>query len=250
MYVVGRAPGFMTFFHATDDMRHVNYAIPDADWERAGGGSFALLRREFEGRSRLPRLEFIEEFAPTLPDALRAAGFVEEYRGPMMLCTRETLAAAPDVAGLTVERVDRNDDEALRELVRTQREGFGVAAGWTPTPEDLVYPRAALVDGAAFVGRYGGRYGGRYSGRYGGAAVGAGLINRPHDGLTELAGVATLEAYRRRGVAAAVCVAAAAHAFDSGVEAVCLSAGDEGSTRVYERAGFSVVATMLAYADP
>ncbi len=238
MYVVGRAPGFRTFFHATDDMRHVNYAIPDADWERAEGGSFSVLRRRFEGRSRLPRLEFIEEFAPTLPDALRAAGFVEEYRGPMMLCTRDTLAAAPDVPGLTVERVDRNDDDALRELVRTQRVGFGAAAGWTPTPEDLVYPRAALVDGAAFVGRYGG------------AAVGAGLINRPHDGLTELAGVATLEAYRRRGVATAVCVAAAAHAFDSGVEAVCLSAGDEGSTRVYERAGFSVVATMLAYAVP
>ena len=87
MYVVGRAPGFRTFFHATDDMRHVNYAIPDADWERAGGGSFALLRREFEGRSRLPRLEFIEEFAPTLPDAARRP----RYATPT-LCDADVLA--------------------------------------------------------------------------------------------------------------------------------------------------------------
>jgi GNAT superfamily N-acetyltransferase len=224
------------FFHPTDDMRYLNYAIPRADCEACLDSSLPSLCGEFEDRGRLPRFEFVEEYAPALPDALGAHGFREEYRGPCMVCEPATRVALPEVPGLTIEDVDADaSDDALRELVRTQRQGFGAPESWAPSDDDMERLRASLETGHAFVARLEGR------------AVGAGTLTPPHAGLSELGGVATLEPYRRRGIAVAVTAAAAAYAFDSGLEAVCLSAGDADSTRVYERAGFRVVATMLAY---
>lgn len=150
-----RVQGFTAFFHATDDMRHLNYAIPDAEWDRTADRSFLPMRREFEARSRLPRLEFIEEFAPSLPGALRVVGFYEEYRGPVMVCTPNSLSGAPDVPGLAVERVDGADDSALAEFALTQRRGFGADPSWAPTESDIAYSRAAPVAGAALVARLG-----------------------------------------------------------------------------------------------
>ncbi|MBT3268453.1 GNAT family N-acetyltransferase [Candidatus Poribacteria bacterium] len=235
-YETVHAPGLTMFFHATDDMRYLNYAIPDADWGASLEASLPALRREFEARSRLPRFEFVEEYAPALTQTLAANGYREEYRGPSMVCVPGTLVAASEVAGLTIERVDAHaTEETLRELVCTQRQGFGGPETSEPNEGDMAYLRTALQTSCAFLARLDAQ------------AVGAGTLTPPHAGLSELGGVATLEPYRRRGIATAVTAAAAAYAFESGLEAVCLSAGDAGSTRVYERAGFRVIATMLAY---
>ncbi len=236
MYSVAHVPGFSMFFHPTDDMTHVNYAIPDADWQEHAAKSLAPLRREFESRARRPRFEFMEEYAPGLPEALGNGGYAEEYRGPAMLCLPHTLTPAPVAPGLAIDIVGcRASDDALVELARTQREGFGAGEPWDPNESDMAVLRAFMVTGRGFVGRLDGR------------AVAGAQLTPPHDSLAELAGIATLKPYRRRGIATALTSAATAHAFECGLDGVLLSAGDERSARVYANVGYRRVATMLAY---
>jgi predicted GNAT family acetyltransferase len=70
-----------------------------------------------------------------------------------------------------------------------------------------------------------------------GAPVAVGS-HQPVGVVTEIAGVGTLPAFRRRGIAAAVTSALAHAALRRGVRVVFLSAADEQVARVYARAGF------------
>jgi ribosomal protein S18 acetylase RimI-like enzyme len=62
-------------------------------------------------------------------------------------------------------------------------------------------------------------------------------------GVAEVAGVATLPAFRRQGLAAAVTSVLAAEALRRGRSTVFLSAQDDEVARVYERVGFRRVGT-------
>ncbi len=229
-------PGFTLFFHATNDRVHLNYAIPNTGAAAHASSSIAALGGEFESRGRTPRLEFVEEYAPRLPAALRAAGFREEYRGPAMARARGDGASASDLPGFTIQTVGAGaSDETLRAMVTAQVRGFGAGDEWRPSGSDVAELRAFLASGQGFVGTLGGD------------VVCVAQLAAPHDGMTELVGVATLPAYRRRGMASAVSAVATAHAFESGMDAVCLSAGDEASACMYQRVGYRTVATMLAY---
>jgi predicted GNAT family acetyltransferase len=68
-------------------------------------------------------------------------------------------------------------------------------------------------------------------------------IHQPVGGVTEVVGVATLPAFRRRGLGAAVTALLVADARRRGVETVFLTAGDEEIARVYGRLGFERVGT-------
>lgn len=67
--------------------------------------------------------------------------------------------------------------------------------------------------------------------------------HQPVAGVTEIVGVATLPAARRRGIGAAITAALVADARRQGVEVVFLSAGSDDVARVYERVGFQRIAT-------
>jgi predicted GNAT family acetyltransferase len=82
-----------------------------------------------------------------------------------------------------------------------------------------------------------------------GGVVAAAGWSRMIAGVSEIVGVATAEPFRRRGLAGALTAAAARAAFDEGAEICVLSPGDETAMRVYERAGFSRVATMPHWSD-
>ena len=75
------------------------------------------------------------------------------------------------------------------------------------------------------------------------------MYTAPFDGLAEVLGLATLEPFRRRGIATALTATAVQSALEQGVEVVCLTAADERAERVYARVGFARFATMLAYID-
>ena len=92
--------------------------------------------------------------------------------------------------------------------------------------------------------------GGAVLGRAGGQPVSAASWTRIVDGFTEIVGVATAEPWRGRGLAGAVTAAAAAAAFAAGADVCVLSPGDDTAQRVYARAGFRRVATMLHWSDP
>jgi ribosomal protein S18 acetylase RimI-like enzyme len=230
-------PPFTLFFHQIDANTYFNYAIPD---EPAGAylrEPLVVLRREFRARSRRPRFEFIEEYAPDLAPALRANGFAEESRTHLMVCTPSTLQPTPETGGMTIQQIDATTPlDLVQEHLDTNSRGFEPSAEAT-----------TLEKAENFRGHLGKSRG--FTVYLEGQAAGAGMFTAPLDGLTELVGIATLEAFRRRGVATALTAHATRSAFAQGVEVAFLSAADERAGRVYERIGFRPFATMLAYVD-
>ena len=232
-------PPFTIFFHPASNLIHWSYAIPD----RSTGGNLGVpltaLRLAFAARDRLARFEFIEEFALDLAPSLRGAGFIEEARVPLMVCTPETLRPAPEVPGLTLLLLDGNSsDSDARDYLAT---GFRIFELNESLPEPGSEVERVLRDvegGQAFLARFGGR------------PVGVGAFVCPYDGLVEVGGIGTLEPDRRRGIASSATSRIVREAFDRGVDVAMLSAGDERASRLYERLGFRRLGTMLTYSDP
>jgi predicted GNAT family acetyltransferase len=81
-----------------------------------------------------------------------------------------------------------------------------------------------------------------------GAPVAVGT-HQPLDGVTEVVGVGTLPAVRRRGLGAAITSALVEDAVERGVETIFLSAGDGSIARVYARVGFRMIGHVGA-AEP
>jgi predicted GNAT family acetyltransferase len=156
----------------------------------------------------------------------------EELRTPLMACTPGELRGADaDVAELRVARVT---DPDVRECANLQR----VAFGGDPMADDEPVRDARPTGGGAVLARAGDE------------PVSAASWTSIVDGYTEIVGVATAEQWRGRGLAGAVTAAAAADAFAAGAEVCVLSPGDDVAQRVYARAGFTRVATMLHWSDP
>jgi ribosomal protein S18 acetylase RimI-like enzyme len=226
-----RVAPFTVTIHPHDPLKFLNYAIPD-DGARPDAAAIAALRERFRAHARLPRLEWIEEAAPDVAAALAAAGMAEELRTPLMACTADELAsAAAAVDGLLVAAVGDGD---LRDLARLQRAAFGVE----PLPADEAPADPRRNGGGAVLARVGAE------------PVAAAGWTAVVDGCSEVAGVATVERWRRRGLAGVVTAAAARAAFAAGARRCVLSPGDERAQRVYARAGFRRVATMLHWSDP
>jgi ribosomal protein S18 acetylase RimI-like enzyme len=216
---------FTAYFHPTDSLKYLNYAIPDDDSEPTSA-EIERLREEFRRRERLPRLEWIEEAAPLAAGALDRAGMGEELRTPLMALAPDELVQ-PEVEDAIVTVVAEDE---LREAADIQR----VAFGGTPHAEDQAPapPNGGLV-----------------LARIRGEAASVAQWTPVIDSCSEIVGVATAEAWRRRGLAGLVTAATTRAAFEAGAETCVLSPGDETALRVYARAGFRRVATMLHYSD-
>jgi ribosomal protein S18 acetylase RimI-like enzyme len=225
-----KSPPFTLYVDAKDSLKFLNYAIPDGDVE-PDRAAVEELRAAFRAHDRLPRLEWIEEVAPRLAPALAAAGMREELSAPLMACEPpELLDATAAVDDLLVAPVG---DADLLDSTNVQRVAFG-----QPPLEDAEAVRDLRKRG-----------GGSVLARAGGQPVAAAGWTAVVDGISEIVGVATAESWRGRGLAGRVTAAAARAAFDSGATLCVLSPGDETAQRVYARAGFRRVATMLHWSD-
>jgi ribosomal protein S18 acetylase RimI-like enzyme len=227
---VAPVPPFTAYVDPDDPMRFLNYAIPD-DGAEPDVEAVERLRAHFRGLDRLPRLEWVAEAAPAVAAVLAAAGMQEELQTPLMACAPEALVAAEAaVDGLAVAPVETADLRDMRDL---QRAAFG---------EPLLAADAEVPDPRR-------RGGGAVLARVAGEPVSVAQWTRIVDGTTEIAGVATAEGWRRRGLAGALTAAAARAAFDAGARLCILSPGGDEAQRVYARAGFAGVATMLHWND-
>ena len=156
-YETVSVPFFTLFFHPTDALTYFNYAIPDEPCSGGPGASLSVLRDEFAARGRHPRIVFIQEFAPQLASALRAAGFVEEARQQLMVCTAETYRPAPEVLGLTVTELTYNPGlpasaaSEVQDYLTTQRRGFDVRSKEVATEGDAEQFLRMIGGGRAFV---------------------------------------------------------------------------------------------------
>jgi ribosomal protein S18 acetylase RimI-like enzyme len=190
--------------------------------------------------------EWVAEVTPALARAAVAAG-LHVHQHPVLALDRDAWRPAAAPPGTTVRLVDPEDPElALPRSVATLAFGEpGTAVGTTGTAELLAasasVPRSVvaevrermaadlLVMAAAY-------------GEDGPLAVGS---HQPVGGATEIAGVGTLPAARRRGLAAAVTSELVRDALERGLEVVFLSAQDEDVARLYRRLGFRQTATAM-----
>jgi GNAT superfamily N-acetyltransferase len=83
-----------------------------------------------------------------------------------------------------------------------------------------------------------------------GEPAGGGMCLTLAHGTTELVGIAVVEPFRRRGIAAAVTAELARLAFAHGALTAFLTPGDATATRVYGRAGFAPTDEMLHLRRP
>jgi len=233
-------PPFTLFFHPTDTLVYFNYAIPDEPTPSAPGNDLrqplSTLRATFAARGRQPRFEFIQEFAPNLAPVLRAAGFAEQARQQLMICTPGTYCTVPAIAGLTITPLTGNSPLAdAQDFLTTQRQGFDPADPTVATEQQAEQWLRELQTNTPLLARLDGR------------PVGAGMFTQPFDTITEIVGIATLRPFRRRGVGTAITARAVQVAFIQGATIACLTAADERAGRLYQRVGFLPYATMLSY---
>ena len=223
-------PPFTVYVDETDPLRYLSYAIP-ADGARPEPAQVEALREAMRARDRLPRLEWVEEAAPDVAPVLAACGMVEELRAPLMRCGQaDLLDASAGVEGLALARLD---DALLRPASDMQRIAFGDEP--VPADQEPFDPRT--------------KGGGGVVATVDGEPVSLACWSGVADGLAEIWGVATAQAWRGRGLAGVVTRAAAEGAFASGAAAAVLSPGSDEAQRLYTRAGFVRAATSIYYAD-
>jgi ribosomal protein S18 acetylase RimI-like enzyme len=190
-------------------------------------------------------IEWVEQTTPSLAAAAVAAGMTV-HQHPLMVLGGDRPAAARGAARAVVLS---GDHPALASALAVQHLGFA-SPGTRPGPagrSELVARTAEVVcDGSAQ------RFGAWIdAGRTvlaavldGDIAVSAGGHN-PVGDTTEIVGVATLPAERRRGHGAAVTAALVDHARANGIRTIFLSAGDADVARIYRRLGFLEVGTAM-----
>jgi ribosomal protein S18 acetylase RimI-like enzyme len=231
-----RSPGhvrvgpFVARFHPTWGSPFANYAIPD-DGATPSAADVRALVRAFHTRDRLPRLEYLPRCAPQVEPALLAAGFTAEDRPPLMACARGALAVPPPVDGLTL--TEPADDAACLRAAAVQHAGFGEPG--TASADAGAGLRRTVASGGVVV----------LATLADGTDAGAGVCTTPVDGLTELGGLAVVEAARRRGVGAAVAAHLTSLALERGLRAVWLEPGGPHVQRLYARLGYRVIGERL-----
>jgi ribosomal protein S18 acetylase RimI-like enzyme len=227
-------PPFTAFFHPFDALVYFNYAIPEGPIAGDVREPLARLRAEFQKRGRVPRFEYVSELAPALADALLAAGFRQEAEARVMVCTRESFTPVPGPEALSLSVLTpESSREEVRTYCVTARRGFSPNEPYEASDEEVSRTLEELKAGRAVLGCVAGQ-----------PAV-VGMYTPPAEGLAELAGVATLEPFRQRGLGTALTSQLVREAFDRGVDMLFLSTLTEEAGRIYERVGFRFVTRML-----
>lgn len=200
--------------------------------------------------------EWVHDLAPSLTEAAQHAGLTVQRCPLLVLRDGGPVPADELVVGSGYEiQVAQPDDDDLAAVEAVAHVGFGAAIGTSTGPQGTAERDATARDtapGRIERLRRGLRDGSMVRvvarGPEGPVCVGgtqhADVVEGGRTvGVAEVAGVATLPALRRRGLAAAVTSVLAAEALRRGRSTVFLSAQDDDVARVYERVGFRRVGT-------
>ena len=231
---VERAGPFLATFTAHDANPYLNYAIPDTA-ARPTPDDVAGLVDAFERRQRAPRLEYLPGLAPAVEPALLAAGFTVEQRLPLMECPPDGEAPPAALVPVSdgVELVTPVTDDDLRAMVTAQHEAFGEAP---PGSEHFsAARRLTAAGGIALLARDVDT----------GEPVGGGAAVATRDGISEVAGIAVREPYRKRGIGGALTQRLTLAAQAAGAGIVFLMPGGDAQERVYARVGYRRIDSVL-----
>jgi ribosomal protein S18 acetylase RimI-like enzyme len=223
------------------------YARPRVDAAEPPSAADIMAARERQRDLGLPEaFEWVHETTPDLLAVARSAGLAV-LEAPLMVLDP---AALPDAPAAGVRLLDPASDTFAADLELSRAiasVGFGTpgtetgAAGTAERDAARVEAddasvegeRQAIVDGRRFTA---------VAELADAGLVASGIGMRAGD-VVEIAGVATLPAFRRRGLGAALTLTLARQALDSGADLVFLSASDNDVARVYLSVGFRRIGT-------
>lgn len=200
----------------------LNYAIPD-DGAKPTAAEIDALTEAFRRRDLLPRLEYFTDVAPGLENLLAGAGYALERRVPLMTCAPAERADRPAPAGIRLRAPE--SDEDFRRMRAAQNTAFG-------EPGEIGDDEVEKLKSGAETGVR------HLLAEDGGVVIGGGLALEIVDGTTEIAGIAVLEPYRGRGIAAALTARLTRDAHRSGAHTAFLTPGDLGIGNVYASVGY------------
>lgn len=222
------------------------YARPTPDATGFTVGALRAVRDRQRSLAQPEAFEWIDDLAPDVGHAAMADAMTV-VRHPLMVLSEEISEAPIVPAGVDVVIADPEDDLAAISAVAeigfsapgTRGGALGAveaaAATRRQNPDTIAIQRGRMLAGltVAAIARVSGSI----------AAVG---WHQPLDGVSEIVGVSTLPAFRRRGLGAAVTASLVADAIERGVGTVFLSADGDDVARIYARVGFARVGTAGA----
>ncbi|MEA5359490.1 GNAT family N-acetyltransferase [Amycolatopsis sp., V23-08] len=219
-----RVGPFLATYSPETEHPMLNYAIPD-DGARPSAAEIDALTSAYRRRGLLPRLEYFTDVAPDLENLLVEAGYALERRVPLMTCGPDGLVGQPVPAGIRLRAPE--SDEDVRGLRSAQNTAFGESP---EVPDDEVERlRSGIEAGVRHL---------LAEDTATGAVIGGGLALVVVDGTTEVAGIAVLEPYRGRGIAAAITARLTREVHEAGAHTAFLTPGDLGIGNVYARVGY------------
>ncbi|WP_410637403.1 GNAT family N-acetyltransferase [Amycolatopsis sp. lyj-346] len=198
----------------------LNYAIPD-DGAKPTAAEIDALTAAYRRRDLLPRLEYFTDVAPDLEKLLVDAGYELERRVPLMTCAPAARVDRPAPAGIRLRAPESAED--FRRMRSAQNTAFGVPAEISDEEVEQLKAGAGVRHLLA---------------EDAGSVVGGGLALEIVDGTTEIAGIAVLEPYRGRGIAAALTAHLTRQVHEAGAHTAFLTPGDLGIGNVYASVGF------------
>ena len=178
---------------------------------------------------------WLDCYAPELAKALGAAGYGVRESTPLLVCQPGQVILPPTDP---LEMVTISSDSPLENVAENwniNARGFDPAAT-AAQPADVLDFRRSLEKSRAFTARLDG------------VGVCAGMYTDIHDGVTELVGIATLQAYRRRGFGGALTAFATQTAFVDSASLAFLTAASEEAASVYRRVGYRSAGNLLLLA--
>jgi ribosomal protein S18 acetylase RimI-like enzyme len=231
-------------FDAGNANPFLNYAVPEANAVVTSEDIEALLAA-FAKRERTPRLEFAPGGAPGVEQALLAAGFEVQQRLPFMVVTAAELAGPAELDGIEVVVLDASaSDEELRGVALAQREAFGDSD--EPQDDADFSGDVAGLRASVEAGKFSVLARGAAGSAPAGVPMAGGGCGPAIAGTTEIGGIATRPAFRRRGAGAAVTAALSRHLLEAvGLDCVWLSPAGPDQERLYATAGYRSLGEML-----
>lgn len=210
----------------TDDpLVWLNYAVPLREMSPEDARA---LKDHFVANRRRPRLEFFQDLWPESCRSLESEGFVCTHKMPVM-----TLESADFTPTQTIARLAVPGDGWTLEVIQAE------AFNGTPNEERAKSTDTSLASGKLLAALT----------DIDSKPVACGFgIGTPE--IKEIAGIGTLEAYRRRGAARAVIAVMLNKFFEDGGQTAWLTPGDDGAESLYSKIGFQPKATQVCYEHP
>jgi ribosomal protein S18 acetylase RimI-like enzyme len=226
---------FVVLLDGSSTSPYRNYAVPRPGLTPTAAQVQELIAL-FAQRSLRGRLEYVEPNDPVTA-ALVAEGFEISQRLPLMALG--TLSMPGPIDGIEIAAAF--DEEELLGAATV----MGIAYGDTePAEQGADRLRGTITSGGSVsIARD------TATGRIVSGGLHSALTSVEDHLLCELAAVATLPEYRRRGIAAAVSAHTAAHAVRQGAD-VFLQAEGEAEAAIYGRIGFDRVGSLALVDGP